>query len=217
MKGRIFVFGLVLCLIFVAFTMAEGNDTNSTDLNNTNNSGANASSNSSRNCQALNHRIEGRLRQFDEGRDGHLRRFVNLRDRLGNMTDKLEQRGFNVSQARADLTILDEKILKFDEDYALFIQKLNDTRKFVCSHSNGSFKSSLDAAKAQLKIVRQDAEDIREFIKKIVRADFKDLRIERRDERLENRIDRLKNITQRLENRRQMMNSSGDDSEENSS
>lgn len=187
----------VFLFLATGTVVAETNETNSTDLNNTNSTGLNETNSTGSNstitnstnqtsCVTRERRVEGRLRQYREGRDGHFRSFINLRDHLIDAIERLASKGYNVSVLDADLIVLDEKIDTFKADYALFIDKLAATRNASCGNST-TFRGALQAAKAQLRIVRQDANMIKDFMKETVREHIRELRKDRREVRKEAR------------------------------
>src|SRR3989338_8426934 len=175
-KATMFVLSAFLILAIAGFTIAQTNETNSTDVNSTTVNETNVTTNvtvpansteqeknESVRCAAVLKRVEGRISQYEEDRDKHYARFDNFRDKVAESTDKAEAKGFNVTQLRTDIANLEDKISKLKTDYALFIEKLKNTRNFTCGHSQGEFQASLKEAKDQLKIVKQDAEDIQKF------------------------------------------------------
>jgi len=195
MQKELVMFGIVGLLVFTMFSIvaAQSNDTNTTTANIITNATTNVTTpiiekdenktklNQTR-CEAINNRVEGRLKQFREEKDQHYARFDKLRERLANISDMAESRGFNVVDLDADIAVLDEKIAKLKTDYALFIDKLAETRNFTCGHSEGQFKAALQAAKDQLNIVREDAKDIKEFYSTEIKADLKSLKEQKREE-----------------------------------
>ena len=177
MEKKIVIISVLLVLLvigFVGLIAAEVNDTDNSN-NSTDKDYNNKSINWTTRCAAVNHRVEGRLAMYEENRDPHFTRFVRLADKLNEIINKSYVKGYNTSVLDADLVILNEKILKFQEDYTLFIQKLENTRNFTCGHSEGQFKAALNESKMQLRIVRQDAEDIKEFYKETIKKDIAEL------------------------------------------
>jgi len=192
MQKELVMFGVVGLLVFTMFSIvaAQTNDTNTTTTNvtapandtvTTTVTDANKTKLNQTRCEAINKRVEGRISQFTEERDKHYMRFDNLRERLANLSAKAESTGFNVTDLNADIAILDTKIAKLKTDYALFIDKLAETRNFTCGHSEGQFKAALQAAKDQLNIVREDAKDIKEFYSTEIKADLKALKEQKRE------------------------------------
>ncbi len=212
MQKRVLFLSLLFLFAMLTFVIAQSNGTNSTKNNSTatNNTLGNSTnvtagnfstnSNNQARCQALNNRIEGRLKQFRDD-NPHFREFGNLRDRIVNVADRLEANGADVTKLRADIVVLDAKIQKFYEDYNLFLQKLNLTRDSSCKRSPIQFKDSLNAAKTQLRVVRQDADDIKRFVKTTIKEDIKNIRIRNNEVRNETDNDNQNQTRNRNQNR----------------
>ena len=192
MKRVIFAFAFVfLCLALIlglVIAQSNGSDNNSTsnqtsggNNNATNSSGNNATNGSDNNqsggsnqtgnwskvCQGTNNRVAGRMKMYEDNRDPHLNRFKNIVRTLEKVINISESKGYDTLDLEADLETLNAMIKKFQDDYALFVQKLKDTRNYTCGHSEGRFKQALKEAKDQLKVVRQDIENIKVIVKTI--------------------------------------------------
>jgi hypothetical protein len=127
-------------------------------------------------CQAVNHRVEGRLREYNEEKDNHHSRFSKLSEKLQEVITKADAKGFDTSALKEDQTKLNELIQVFQQDYALFMEKLANTRNFTCGHSEGQFASAINESKNQLKVVKLDAEAIKDFFQSTVKEDIKALK-----------------------------------------
>jgi len=129
-------------------------------------------------CSAVERRVEGRIKMYEENRDPHFARFEKFAERISMFADNAEDKGFNVTKVREDINILDEKIAKLENDYDAFIEKLKETRNFTCGHSEGRFKEALNESRAQLRVVREDVNDIKKFFREVIKSDLNDLRKE---------------------------------------
>lgn len=218
MKKVMLLFSIFLVLTALTIVSAsEVNQTNSTDsstnqtnitipatntTHNTTNNNQNKSVNWTIRCEAVNHRVEGRIAHF-ESEDPHFKRVTKLNESLQMIATKAKEKGLNTSLLEADLLVLNEKIATFQDDYALFIQKLKDTRNYTCGHSEGQYKAALNESKAQLRIVKQDADDIKEFVKTTIKDDLSFLREgakERHEEKRREHMDeQRKKIEERME------------------
>ncbi|MFA5856104.1 MAG: hypothetical protein WC867_02005 [Candidatus Pacearchaeota archaeon] len=200
MKRSIIFLTLFLILTSTGYLLAQDNSTDdnstfdpnnntSTDNNNltdNNLTNDNNQSNSNNNtnltgpwvsrCNAVNSRVEGRLRQYNEEKDKHYTRFSKLSESLQTIITKADSRGFDTSALKEDQVKLNELIQVFQADYTLFIEKLANTRNFTCGHSEGQFLASLNESKNQLKVVKLDADAIKEFFQSTVKEDIKALK-----------------------------------------
>jgi hypothetical protein len=127
-------------------------------------------------CQAMTQRIETAIARFNNNKDGHTTRYLKIAEHLKNINEKLTAKGYDTTKTEADYKILNEKIVKASADYSTFISKLGETKQYACGQSQGQFRTALQAAKAQLKIYREDVADIRNYYQTVVRPDAQALR-----------------------------------------
>ncbi len=151
-------------------------------------------------CEAVNHEIDRRITHY-ENKDMQSTRFVKLNESLQMLITKAQSKGLNTSLLEADLLVLNEKIATFQDDYALFIQKLKDTKNYTCGHSEGQFKAALNESKVQLRIVHQDAKDIKEFVGTTIKEDISFLREGAKAQQDERRIQHLEEQKRKIEDR----------------
>lgn len=123
-------------------------------------------------CQLIMGRIDSRILRFDENQDRHVAKYQQLKERFQALIARLESRGYDVSVLRQDFQELNELIVKFGTDYAVFIQDLRTARANACSTSGGEFANRVRAAKESLDIVRGDVREIRTFYKDTIRQDI---------------------------------------------
>ncbi len=189
MKRGIFIILLSLVLISLFMIFVQANEPNNNTANsslNTNNTNATSNNTDDKpinksgpwktRCQAVNHRVAGRIKMYEEKRDPHIFKFTNLMNILDKIITRADAKGFDTSALKEDKIKLDEMIKKFKDDYDLFIQKLMNTRNYTCGKSEGQYKNALNESKIQLGIVRQDSEDIKEFFKTTIREDIAKLK-----------------------------------------
>ena len=130
-------------------------------------------------CEIITKNIDNRLARFNDNKNGHAIRYQELKTRLTNLISRLEQKGYDVSKLEADLTVLDTKIKKFADDYVTFIEQLKTTKGFACGQSQGAFADALSKAKDLLRLVRQDAMDIRDYYQTQIKPDLMALRAQK--------------------------------------
>jgi len=169
----------------------------------TNSSETNLTGNWSRDCSFVNNRVQGRIRMYEEMRDPHLNRFQNIVNQVNRISEQAILKGYNTTQLDLDMIKLNESITKFHDDYAVFILSLKETRNFTCGHSEGEFKNALNVSKEQLRIVRDDIENIKAFIKDVIKKDIAELRRVRIENRIKENLNKSKEM---LENRSRIIN-----------
>lgn len=116
------------------------------------------------------------MTDFDNVKLKHLTVYDNLSARLDKIADRLEASGADVAALRADLAVLDEKIVKFTADYAVYVEKLKASQEFVCGRASSQFKTQLKETKIALQQVHKDAADIRNYFVSTIRVEIMKLR-----------------------------------------
>jgi len=127
-------------------------------------------------CSKIEESVQKKIANFDESKVKHIEIYTRLSDRLSERITKWKEMGYDVSDLEANKKTLNEKISKYKTDYATFIQKLKDTQQYDCGHSEGEFVSALNKAKTELKVVRQDASEIREYYQTEIRPNILELK-----------------------------------------
>ncbi|MGQ9705244.1 MAG: hypothetical protein ACUVRX_11550 [Actinomycetota bacterium] len=88
----------------------------------------------------------------------------------------MKAKGYDVSKLEQDLATWKEMFQKFAQDYRAFIQKLEEIAALSPEQAQGNFYSLLGETRQLLRVVRQDAMDIRLFYQRTIRADMQELR-----------------------------------------
>jgi hypothetical protein len=127
-------------------------------------------------CNLVTSRIELLTTRYGNNKQRHVNAYINAKDRITNLVNKLESKGYDVSKLKADLIVWEEKTQKFGTDYQEFINILNESKTYICGQSNGDFLASLAKARQQLLIIRQDVLDIRLYYQETIRADIQALK-----------------------------------------
>jgi SMC interacting uncharacterized protein involved in chromosome segregation len=126
-------------------------------------------------CDTLKTKIDGRLTKFENNEEAHSEVFTKLIDRLSERVAKWKDMGYDVDKLEADLKTLKNKVDKFILDYKAFIGKLEAIKTIACGTAT-EFGNALKAAREALKIVRQDAADIRNYYLTVIRPDIIELK-----------------------------------------
>lgn len=116
-------------------------------------------------------RIELVIARFENNKERHVAAYNAVRAQVQQIVTSLAAAGYDVSKLSADLKTLDSMILKFAQDYVSFIDLLRATEAYTPYESDGQFQAALEAARAQLQVVRQDSLDIRYFYQTTIRPD----------------------------------------------
>lgn len=127
-------------------------------------------------CAKIQEKIAAKTAGFDENKDRHYEAYKNLKDRMEKFLAKLTDKGYDVTEFKADLAVLNTKIQKFADDYAAYQVKLGETKDYACGHSDGDFKAKLAEARTLLKTVREDSKDIKSYYLNTIKPDLKAIR-----------------------------------------
>ena len=87
----------------------------------------------------------------------------------------MSARGYNTVKLSADLATWDQMVVKAGQDYAAFIAALQNAEQFAPYTSQGQFLSAIENARAQLRVYRQDALDVRHEYQTVIRPDVQAL------------------------------------------
>ena len=123
-------------------------------------------------CDIVEKRIAQRVTNFDNQKNKHLSSYLKTRALIAKKIAKLNEKGYETTKLDQDLTEYDHKIEQFEKDYATYMNLLRETQAYACGQTEDSFRTKLAEARAQLKIVHQDAVAIRTFWAKTIRTDF---------------------------------------------
>jgi hypothetical protein len=150
-------------------------------------------------CSGFNHRLDGKIKAYEDGRKRHALGLFNILEVVKRIEQRAKADNVDTTQLDSDLILLNQSIEKFKADYALFIQKLKDTKNYTCGHSQGQYVNALSEAKAQLRIAQDDMEVIKNLTKIVIQEDIKSLREGIRNQtmqKVEKRLGDIKNKTQ---------------------
>ena len=123
-------------------------------------------------CPIIESKIQVKVTDFDNVKIRHLAVYNNLRSRLSTVADRLTARGVDVSVLQTDLSVLDQKIAKFNSDYSDYSVKLRAGQGFACGQPETQFRAKLKESRAALQLVHQDALDIRAYIGGMIKAEL---------------------------------------------
>lgn len=130
-------------------------------------------------CTLVTQRIETTVARYNNNKDKHIQQYKNLAARLSALGEKLRAKGYDTSKLQADSKVLNDKITKLSQDYADFTSKLEATKQYACGSSQGAFKQALKTAQDQLKVVKADSVDIRNYYQTVIKPDIQAIRAQK--------------------------------------
>jgi hypothetical protein len=126
-------------------------------------------------CDTLKTKITNRVNMFENNEEAHSKVYTKLVDRITEKLAKWKEMGYDVDKLTEDLKTLDTKVKKFSTDYKSFISKLKATQDIACD-TGTAFADAMKEARDALKLVRQDAADIRNYYNTVIRPDIIELK-----------------------------------------
>lgn len=114
-------------------------------------------------CEKIGANVDKRTANFEKNKLKKVEQYSKIQKRVTTLVTKMEAEGYDTTQLRVSMVTLDQKIAKFNTDYAVYINDLKGTKDYTCGKSEGEFKAKLAIARAQLAIVKADSVDIRTF------------------------------------------------------
>lgn len=114
-------------------------------------------------CAILESKIQIKVSNFDNSKVKHLEIYAKVKEKVNVLADRLAAQGVDVTALKSYLTVYDQKIQKFSDDYAAYVTKLKESQEFVCGKSEGQFRAKWKEAKTALVQVHKDAVDIRTY------------------------------------------------------
>jgi hypothetical protein len=127
-------------------------------------------------CTIIEPKIQLKVGGFDKNKIKHLAVYDNLKSRLTAVADKLALKNIDVTALRADLLVLDTKIKKFSDDYAVYIAELRALQDYTCGKPKSQFLAQLKETKVALVQVHKDAADIRAYYASTLKPEIMKLR-----------------------------------------
>lgn len=109
---------------------------------------------------------------------------ANIVKHLTGLSEKLKNKGADTTELDAAVVTLQEKITTFNDDLAIYKQAIADLETMDCIAEPDGFKASLDTARAALEAVKQDASDIRAYVKDTIKPLLQTIRraLEKKEE-----------------------------------
>ena len=126
-------------------------------------------------CENIAKAMENRISTFEKRQNYHVPAYDNLKSRLDTLVSKLDSRGYDVDDLRTEVATLGNKIAKLKSDYDVFLNKLNEIKNYAdaCTdYKKADVQTKLAEARALLKTIRNEDNDIRSYFKTVIRPDI---------------------------------------------
>jgi len=122
-------------------------------------------------CEKRGEQVTKHVERYDKMKRAHVQAYNNMQDRVKKFIDKLNEKGYDTTKLKADLVVLNGKVVKFASDYSAYIAKLDQARQLGCDDP-AAFKAKMQEARDLLKIVHGDAKDIHSYYTDTIKADI---------------------------------------------
>jgi len=127
-------------------------------------------------CAVIESKVQSKTSVFDNSKVRHLEIYANVKNRIIAISGKLAAKGLDLTVLNSYLAVLDQKIKKFSDDYAVYVNKLKESQNFVCGKSEGDFRGKLKEARTALAQVHKDAVDIRTYYAQVLKPELNRLK-----------------------------------------
>lgn len=127
-------------------------------------------------CEKVNAKIDAQINRFNANKEKITKQQENIIKRSTEFINRLKAKGYDVSKVQTDLETIAAMVKTADNDYVLFIQKLEQTKQLDCGQAQGSFRQTAEEARNLLKTFRTDAKEIKDFVRNTLRPDLKALK-----------------------------------------
>jgi uncharacterized protein YoxC len=132
-------------------------------------------------CEDVTAHVDEVLAGYNTNHQGQVVKHEKMLERLRKMNENLIAKGYETADLVAAVQVLGEKIEKLNADHETFIGELEDTKEFACGESEGAFKTAMEEARAAMKVVRADVEDIRTYYRDTIRPAIEALKAQKPD------------------------------------
>lgn len=127
-------------------------------------------------CDLAEARIDTTTKFYDGTHRRHVEQYQKMVSNFKRLMASLKEKGYDVTKLEADAKLLNDKVAKFSQDHAAFIEQLKQARQYACGESSGQFKTEMQKARELAATLKLDAQDIRAFYQTVIRADIKAVR-----------------------------------------
>jgi hypothetical protein len=129
-------------------------------------------------CEKIGANVDKRTANFEKNKLKKVEQYSKIQKKVTTLVTKMEAEGYDTAQLRISMVTLDQKIAKFNTDYAVYINDLKGTKDYTCGKSEGEFKAKLAIARAQLAVVKADSVDIRTFWGQTIKPQIEALKLQ---------------------------------------
>ncbi|HLB51233.1 MAG TPA: hypothetical protein VJL38_03595 [Patescibacteria group bacterium] len=116
--------------------------------------------------------VDNRIEHFTKHKEKRETAYETFNDRLTRLIEKMNAKGYDVADLRADQKVVEGKIEKFSDDYAAYLDQLAVVKEYACNHTDDEWKTEITKARTTLKMVRVDAKAIADYYEDVIKPDI---------------------------------------------
>jgi hypothetical protein len=114
-------------------------------------------------CEVIKEKLTKKISVFEKRREAHLRYYKSIHKRVVNITERLDNQGYDTKPIKVLLPGLEKRINLFSNNSEQFITDLKQARRAVCV-SPERYQEELQQARESLKKTRRSAKVIATFV-----------------------------------------------------
>lgn len=115
-------------------------------------------------CTVVQKRVKNAIKNIQDRANKKKQKYEEIQRKLKRIINLAEEHGVDPSVLVKDLAVLEEKVENFSAEGRELIGILEKAYELACSDDQQSFQDALKKARIQLKVVRDQAKDIKDFI-----------------------------------------------------
>lgn len=119
--------------------------------------------------------VDNRIEHFTKHKEKREAAYEAFDDRLTRLIEKLNTKGYDVTDLRADQKVMEGKVEKFSDDYAAYLDQLGVVKEYACNHTDDEWKAEIAKARTLLKAVRADVKAIADYYEDVIAPDIEKL------------------------------------------
>ena len=106
----------------------------------------------------------------------HKTTYINVVDRISEILDELEEKGYDVTSARASLVVFRAQIEGTQNDFDSFALEFQQARELLCEDDISGYRESLKQSRNQLKVLRNNMLNLRSEYQNTVKPELLEIR-----------------------------------------
>lgn len=122
-------------------------------------------------CEIRTRRLENKIKWLDMMAENHRNRYQRAADRITNLLSRLDEKGADTTQLKADLEVLKTKLQVLKDNYDKLVAKIEEDKALPCDT-----KLPIDELQTLRENVRTAAEDVRVYFRDTIKKDLEQIR-----------------------------------------